>query len=259
LTALSWGGFAVGVLYQERVRAYSDGTNAHYQTLSELVPAVGYGLSLARGVVRVGYSMQYVNEASGQAQSVSNSSASFLSGINQGHAFSSTASVNMVFPFEYLPSFSLVGRNIGGLHYSGGNLLSRATNVTGLPGDAIASFDTAFNLTIRLSGSLKSFWFAEYDDMANTTHIPFLERLRLGAEFSVSRAFAIRVGTTGGQFSGGIGFRGDSSEINVSMYSDRSPFANISYWDTRYALQYKVFFQDHNTRDRDSESRGPKQ
>jgi hypothetical protein len=100
LTALSWGGLGVGLLFQERVRAYSDGTNVHYQTLSDLVPAVGYGLSLARGVIRLGYSLQYVNEASGTAQATSDSSASFLSGINQGHGFSSNASVDFSFPIN---------------------------------------------------------------------------------------------------------------------------------------------------------------
>jgi hypothetical protein len=258
LTALSWGGLGVGVLYQNRVRAYSDGTTAHYQTLDDLVPAVGYGLSLARGVVRIGYSLQYINDASGVAQSASNSSASFLNGVKQGHAFSSNASVNFAFPFTYLPTLSLLGRNIGGLHFVDGNLLSPAKNASGTPDDIKGSIDAAFNFTVRLSGTLKSYWFLEYDDVTSTAGLPFLERTRAGLEIDFTPAFSLRGGMNGVQFSGGIGFRSESSEINVTYYNDRSPFPANGYWDTRYALQYKVFFQGHNTRDRNADGAAPK-
>jgi hypothetical protein len=255
VSAVSWGGFGIGVLYQNRSNAYSDGTTAHYQTLVDLVPAVGYGVSLARGVLRLGYSLQYVNEASGIAQAPSNSSASYLSGLGQGHGFSSTVSANLIMPVTYLPTFSVIGRNLGGLHFSGGNLISQASNVNGLPADQPSSVDAAFNWTVRLSGTVKSFWFFEYDDVSNTANLPVLERMRFGVELDLSPSFNLRVGTTGGQFSGGIGYRSESSEINLAMYQDRSPFATNGYWDTRYALQYKVFLQSHNTRDREAEEK----
>jgi hypothetical protein len=256
LTALSWGGLGVGILYQDRVRAYSDGAaspTAHYSTLNNLVPAAGYGLSLARGVLRVGYSLQYVNEASGVASSVSDTSASFLNGVKQGHGFSHTTSVNLALPITYLPTFSLIGRNIGGLHFSGGNLMSPAKNASGLPTDQPTSIDAAFNFTVRLSGSLKSYWFFEYDDVSNTASLPIFEKMRLGLEILATSAFSVRAGFNGAQVSGGIGFRSESSEINVTYYNDRNPFSNTGYWDTRYALQYKVFFQGTNHRDRNAE------
>jgi hypothetical protein len=256
LTALSWGGFAVGVLYEDRVRAYSDGTDLHYQVLNELIPAVGYGLSLARGVVRLGYSLEYVNEASGIAQTPESNNASFLSGINQGHGFSNNASVNFVLPYQYLPTFSVIGRDIGGLRFSGGNLISPVKNASGLPSNEDMTVDAALGLTVRLSGTVKSYWFLEYDDAMNTLHLPFFERAKFGVDLNLSQAFSIRAGTNGGQFDGGIGFRSESSEINLTMYSERSPFPANEYWDTRYALQYKIFFQDHHSRDRESEAKG---
>jgi hypothetical protein len=149
-----------------------------------------------------------------------------------------------------------MGRNIGGLHFSGGNLLSRATNVSGLPSDQPGSFDAAFNFTVRLSGTLKSHWFVEYDDLTASVSIPFMERIRVGLEIAPTQSFAVRAGLNGGQYSLGMGFRSESSEINVSLYNDRSPFPANGYWDQRFALQYKVFFQGHNTRDRESEAKG---
>ena len=256
LTAISWGGLGVGVLYQDRVRAYSDGSTAHYSTLNNFVPAVGYGVSLARGVFRFGYSLQYVNQASGVAQSTSDTSASFHSGIKQGHGFSSNASLNLAFPFAYLPTLSLLGRNIAGLHFTSGNLLTSATNVSGTPDNQASSMDASLNFTVRMSGTLKSYWFLEYDDFMSSISMPFLERIRFGVEMSFSQSIGLRAGFNGGQFSGGLGFKSESSEINVTYYNDRSPFGAIGYWDTRYALQYKVFLQGQNHRDRESEAKG---
>ena len=255
LTAVSWGGFAAGILFQQRVRAYSDGTIAHYETTQDFVPTVGYGLSLARGVMRLGYSLQYVNKTTGTSQGNSDSSASFMNGMQEGHGFSSNASVNFVFPFAYLPTFSLLGRNLLGLHYTSGSLLPRAKNSAGLPPDEATSVDEAFNLTVRVSSSIKSFWFLQYKDLTSTAHLPFLERFNLGLDLALSQSFSLRTGITGNQFSAGLGYRSPSSEISLAWYHERSPFSSIGYWDTRYALQYKVFFNDHNSRDRDSETK----
>lgn|GEM_PF-633644 len=257
LTAVSWGGLSVGLLIQERVRAYSDGTNVHYETSSNIVPAVGYGLALARGVVRVGYSLQLVNQSSGVTQSVSDSSARYLKGVAQGMGVSHTASVNFVFPFQYTPTVSLLARNLFGLHYLTKGPIGRATSPSGLPADEPMSLDAAFNFTARLSGPVKANGFVELQDLTHATSMALVDKIGVGFDVSVSRAVAFRVGLRSLQVSGGIGYRSESSEINLAYYRDPTPFPSISKWDTRYALQYKVFFQDSNSRERDSEMRAP--
>lgn len=255
LTAVAWGGLGVGLLFQERVRAYSDGTTANYETLSQVIPAVGYGLSLARGVIRVGYSLQWVNQTAGTASAPSNSQASFLSGINQGRGFSHTGSVNFVFPFTYVPTLSLVARNIGGVHYSSGSLLSRAQNITGIPGDERMSVDASLNFMVRISGTAKTYWYVQYRDATGAYPSPLLEKLNVGLDLGLSDHFGIRVGMTGTHYSFGVGYKSDSSEINLARYDEQTPFSDFA-WDTRYALQYKIYFQDKNTRDRESELKG---
>jgi len=253
LTALSWGGLAVGALGQERVRATSDGTNLHYETMSQIIPAAGYGLSLARGVVTLGYSLQFVNQASGIAETTPSSSASFLSGIHEGWALSHTASVNFILPYTYLPTLSLAARNIGGLHFISGNLFGRAHNPIGTPDDESMSIDAAFSFRVRFAGQFKSQWYLQYQDVTETVRMPVLEKLRIGVNFDLSPHFAIRGGFNGDQGSAGIGFRSQASEINLAWYHETNPFPGVDYWDTRYTLQYKLFFQDRNSRDREHE------
>jgi hypothetical protein len=255
LTAVSWGGFAVGLLLQDRVRAYSDGTNVHYETNSLAVPALGYGFSLARGVVRLGYSLQFVNLATGTTQATADSGARFLSGLSEGKGLAHTASVNFAFPFTYLPTLSLVARNIGGVTYATGSLLPRANSPIGAPPTEEMTVDAAFGMMVRVSGQVKTNWYLQYKDINNRVSVPFLEKMNLGLDISLSPAVGIRAGMTGNQFSAGLGYRSESSEINLAYYKDPTPFKDISYYDTRFALQYKVLFQDQNTRNREEEGK----
>jgi hypothetical protein len=253
LTAVSWGGLAVGLLLQERVRAYSDGTTVNYETRSNLVPAVGYGLALARGVMRVGYSLQLVSQASGVAQAPSDSSAAYLKGISEGKGISHTASVNFVFPYKYIPTFSLVGRNLFGMRYSSKGLISRARSPIGVPEEEAMSVDAAFNFMARLYGPVKSNWYLQFKDVTGATSMALLDKLSLGLDLGISPAVSVRLGLNNLQPSAGIGYRSEMSEINLAYYQELTPFPSILKWDTRYALQYKFFFQDSNRRDRESE------
>ncbi len=255
LTALSWGGLGVGLLIQDRSRAYSDGTNVHYQTDNELVPAVGYGLALARGVIRLGASIQYVNQVSGTNSFASTSTGNFTSGVDSGHGFSTTASGSIIFPFTYLPTITFVGRNIGGMHFTSGTIYPKGDNIQGQPDDLQTSVDAAFNFMVRISGQTKSYWFIQMDDITSSYSMPFLERFHAGIDFHLNEHVGLRVGVNSTQLSGGIGYKSEQSEINLAYYHEASPFSSISYWDTRFALQYKVYFQDKNTRDRESENK----
>lgn len=256
MTALSWGGLGVGLLFQERMRAVSDGTTVRYQTVSEFVPTVGYGVALARGVVRLGYSVQYVNKASGELSATSDASASFLKGLDQGRGLSHNASVNFVFPFTYIPTFSLMARNLGGLHFVSGSLFSRAQNVAGVPADEKMSLDAAFNMMLRISGSVRMNWYFQYSDFTRQNSIPMIDRLSVGSNFSLSQHFGIQFGISGLQPSAGIGYRSQSSEINLAWYQEKNPFGSAAPAnDTRFSLQYKIFFQDRNSRDPEDDLR----
>jgi hypothetical protein len=255
LTAFSWGGLAVGLLIQDRVRAYSDGTNVYYETNALAVPAIGYGFSLARGVVRLGYSVQLVNLASGVGQTLSDSSASFLGGLSEGRGLAHTASVNFAFPFSYLPTLSLAARNIGSVVYTTGSLLPRAKSPSGPPPTEEMTVDAAFGMMVRVSGQVKTQWYLQYKDINNRVSVPFLEKLNLGLDLSLSPTLSLRGGMTGNQFSAGLGYRSESSEINLAYYQDPTPFQSVSYYDTRFGIQYKVLFQDKNTRNREDEGK----
>ena len=245
LPAISWQGFGLGFLYQQKVRAYSDGSSIHDQLAKYLVPALGYGVGLARGMIRVGYSLQYVNQTSGVSQEQAASASSFSDNKQSGRGFSHQASLNLTLPIRYLPSFALLARNIGGLHFSSGDLA-----------DEKSSYDAAFSFTVRVSGATRTHFYLQYNDLTAQVPMPAVEHLHLGADLDLSQSLALRGGLNGGQPTLGLTYRSEASEINLAWYHERSPFANVAYWDARYALQYKIFLKDLPSRDRESETKG---
>ncbi len=246
LTAFSWGGVAVGFLWQEHSRAISDGTTASYQAVSQFIPTIGYGFGLARNIIRVGYSLQYVNETSGTATATSDSSASYLSGLSKGSGLSHNVSINFSLPFTYLPSLSVIARNLGGLHFTGSRLLSRGTNFSGTLASENMSVDASFDFLVKITSNLKTHWYLEYRDLGNHVSFPsYFERINMGVDLALNRSISFRGGMTGiANFSAGLGYRSENGEINLAYYKEKSPFSYGDSWDTRYALQYKVMLYE---------------
>ena len=239
MMAFSWGGLGIGLLTQEFSRAVSDGTNDKYQVVSQMVPTVGYGFGIARNIIRLGYSLQYVNETTGKGTSAANSSASFLQGLQKGSGLSHNVSVDFAFPFSNLPTFSVIARNLGGLHFIPTSLWPRGSFSTGAPTDELMTVDLSFDFQVRLSGTLKLHYYSEYLDLTNHDPIPGLfYKIKQGLELNLSQSLVLRGGITGIlEKSAGIAYRGDSSEIGLAYYHEPSPYSG---WDIRYALQYKI-------------------
>ena len=261
ISAFSWNGLGLGFLVQEFSSATSDGTNVKSHAVSQFIPTVGYGFGLARNIIRVGYSLQYVNQVSGDATATSNSSASFLSGIQKGSGLSHNVSVNFALPFNYLPTFSVIARNLGGLHFAAGGLLPRGSSITGPPGAELMTVDASFDFLVRISGNIKTHWFFEFKDFTMKSSIPSVfERLSTGLDISLSPNFALRGGMTGiAEFSGGLSYRSPNSEISLAYFNEKSPFSTTAAWDTRYALQYKVMLNEKAKRvDGDTQQVGSK-
>jgi hypothetical protein len=242
MSAFSYGNWAAGILIQEHSRAISDGTNVTYQAINQIVPTIGFGFGMARNVMRFGYSLQYVNQTSGTATGVSDSSASFMSGLARGSGLSHNVSFNFALPFTFLPSFTVVARNLGGLTFSGSRLIPRGTNFQGSLEEEPMTIDASFDALFKVTGNFHIRMMLEYRAMNNSVAFPnALDKFNLGMDIPLSRHFAIRAGAMGlTNFSYGIGYKGDYGELNLAGYSERTPFSTGETYESRYALQFKI-------------------
>jgi len=135
--------FGMGVLYQNENRGTGDGTGINYRTRSLFVPTAGTGFRLASGVLRIGYSLQWVNLAQGTGTVVHNQTSATRSNekLTEGAGFSHTGAMTVTLPYQYQPSFQLVGRNIGGLNYRGKPIGVSAEGATSAPAKEPTSLD----------------------------------------------------------------------------------------------------------------------
>lgn len=245
-TAFSWGGLSAGLLVQEKVMALYDGTQYHYSTLSQTIPAVGVAVPLARGVVRVGYGLQWVNKSVGSVSTAQPQA--FLDGLSDGQGFSHNASVNIIIPYRFLPTFSLAAKNLFGTAYSKGSLLSRASQPVAAPGDEPMILDAALDFQIRITGESKTHWYFQYQDISNQTLLPVLERLSNGLDIQFNRNFSIQAGFKGLKYALGLHYRGEQSSVGLSWYQTQSPLPVGPAWNTHYQLQYTLHFGDQSKR-----------
>lgn len=235
---------AVGMMFQYQTAAVvnANGTTT-YHSVYELIPAVGGALRLASGIVRIGYSLQWVNVAEGAVTipaGTSSTSMAWNNSLEQGSGFSSTAGIAITLPVDYLPSINLVGRNLLNTTYSSSTIYSFTPNSTGAPTTQMMSFDGALSFQPRLGQGAFVNFVAEYKDITNQSQQIFFAHLATGIEFSFRDQFFLRGGFGEGYPSAGFGLRKKTGEFSLTWYTEELGTTYLQQGDTRFLFQYQV-------------------
>ncbi len=232
-------GFAAGVLYQRRVLATYDGTNIIGKSSSQFIPTVGGGFRLASGVLRFGYSLQWVNQASGTVKSLpTDSNIAFGRSIGQGSGFSHNAGFALTLPYRYLPVLTGVARNIGGLKFTQPSVVHFTKDPSGRPANEVASYDAGLGWIYKGPLGLKLSFQGMMRDLTNTTDSTFLKRGAVGMEIEIFWSIKLRGGYGSGYPSAGVGFDFLRSALDMSWMSEDIGTRSSPVRDQRYILQY---------------------
>lgn len=239
LPSFGFRGFGVGLLYQSRMMGESDGANIRYRTKNQLIPAAGFGLRLASGVLRIGYSIQYVNQASGdKTVAVGTRPMSWNEGISEGKGFSHTLGMALTLPYQYQPTLNVVARNVAGLHLTGAPLMGLAKNATGSIPDEVMSLDGSLGFVTKVSAGWNLSTQFSYRDATNSSAARLMEHMAVGFEFTAMDRFFIRGGYGSEYPSAGLGIRTERSEVNFAWYSEDRGAGSTSQRDIRYLFQF---------------------
>lgn len=237
----SMRGFAIGVLAQADLRATSDGSGISYRSKYEFIPAVGFSRRFASGVVKLGYSLLWVNQASGKVTVDSaDPNLGYNQYLKQGSGFSHNMGLAITMPVQYLPSLNVVARNVGGLKYTGRAIGTFGSNTTGLPDNEAMTFDIAVGAQPKIGNGALWNLSAVLRDATSTSHASLYGRLALGAEFSFRNAFFLRGGFQSGYLSAGLGLRTARGELNLSWYGEEYGNGFRNKQDIKYMFQYKI-------------------
>ena len=234
--------FGIGVLANNQIAAQESASGTiQYRSLYQLIPAIGGGFRLADGIIRLGYSVQWVNEAQGSVTTSSSTSPlGYDQMLQQGSGLSSTFGFAMTLPYQYLPSFNAVVRNAFSTTYAGTPVLipSVGTSAGTLPTDPM-TIDTSISVQPKLgAGTVMNLVF-EYRDVTGKTGMAFAGRLALGDEIAFRDSFFLRGGFSEGYPSAGFGVRSKTGELSFTWYSEELGTSYLSDRDIHYMLQYK--------------------
>ncbi|MFL5812776.1 MAG: hypothetical protein ACJ763_04310 [Bdellovibrionia bacterium] len=238
-------GIAFGLLIQEQVRARynTSGSNPaiDYKSNYQIIPAMGGALRLAEGIVRIGYSLQWVNQASGEVDGSSpTGSLGYNQGLQKGSALSHTLGIALTMPYQHLPELNIVGRNLFMARFSGAAMMPFAQSSNGTPGNEGTSFDVSLSWIEKIGAGSEFTWVIEDRDAVNSSHISVLGRLAIGLEFNFRHVFFLRGGWGSGYPNVGLGLRRKKSELSLTWSNAEIGTGYHDVQDTRYILQYQV-------------------
>jgi len=243
LTGFGFPGFSIGILAQTQLAGQYDSTSGavSYRSKFQLIPAVGSGFRLFDGILRFGYSLQWVNQAVGvQTVSATSTSLAYNEGLSQGSGLANTMGIALTAPIRLLPSVNVVVRNVLGTYYGAYTLLPVASNSSGLPSTDPMTVDASFSIQPRLARGAAMNLVLVDRDVFNTTGVVFMGHVALGAEISFQDHFFLRGGWNGGYFSCGVGLKRPGGEVNLAYYTEEIGSQYMSQGDTRFLLQYQL-------------------
>ena len=232
--------FSVGLLYEAQLRGYVTGGNIRVRSNYQLIPAIGVGIPLARGIVRLGYSLQWVMKATGDQTLALAAATAWNSGLNQGTGFSHTLGFALTLPVQTNPALNLVVRNFLGTSYTTGTLLPLAVNPAGAPATEPMTMDVSFSIHPKLGKGSVLHLVAQMRDLLNVTQAPFMYRFVGGGEWGIRDSFFIRAGFRSYWASGGFGVRRPKGEIAFTYYSEDMGNGAVTDRDLKWLVHFQL-------------------
>lgn len=237
----SFRGFGFGFLYQAEMLGKDLGNgDIRYRSLYQLIPTAGGAIRLARGIVRIGYSVQWVNQASGDVTVATTSASGYSEGLNKGSALSHNLGFALTFPFRLLPAFNIVARNIGGAKFKDTSIVP----LTGASAGSITSeemtIDASFSVKPKTGKGSHVDFIIEGKDLTNRSGMTLLKRISGGLEFSFREKFYLRGGYGSGYPSAGIGIKSRRASFSLTWYSEELGTSAVKDRDTRFLIQYQI-------------------
>jgi hypothetical protein len=234
-------GFSLGMLISDDFGAMSDADgNVRYRSRFQFIPAAALGVRLAGGIVRLGYSFQWVHKAEGDISVPSGGTLGYNQGLLKGSGMSHMVGAALTLPIRFLPQLNLVGRNLGGTAFTGPMLIPYAQNSGGTPATEPMTFDASFSLQPKIDSGVYANFLVQFKDMTARTGTSILGRLCGGMEISLRDFIMLRAGWGQGYPSAGLGFKMKKGEFGVTWYSEEIGTYYHAQRDLRYMFQYQM-------------------
>jgi hypothetical protein len=238
--SVSYPGIAIGGLYQVKLAAKAAHDQIYYRSLYQFVPAIGIGHTLAQGIVRIGYSLQWVNQLSGNTKADINSDVGFNKNIQKGSGFSHNFGLALTIPYTYVPQFNVVVRNIGKMNFMPTAILPNAADsVAGVPKDERMSIDTSLSMDYKIGNLTRLDLSVVNRDITGTSYTSLMTRLAMGARIRLFGLFDASVGYSSGYPAAGFGIVRSRGEFYMSWYTEEMGDSFRQHKNEKFTIQYQ--------------------
>jgi len=243
IPTISFKGFSVGMLTRASIIGFENQDELNYTTLYQLIPAAGFGISLAQGIVRFGIAVQYVHQAKGTnsytIEEANNADLGFNEGLKEGSGLSFNLGYALNPPTMFLPQLNVVARNIGGLNHASKAILPVSVNSIGTLETEPMTIDSSISVEPKIGGGAKSNVILQWNDMTNRSTTSIAQRLALGLEIDFSEFFMIRLGLGEGYPNFGFGIHRDTVEVDFAYFNLERGLGFRHTRDGRVGIQIK--------------------
>lgn len=233
--------FSFGMLYEvnQGAELRASDNSLRVKARNRFGPTMGLSFRFFKGILRVGGSLQLLTVGNADArvsQPITASTLEFSRYINSGTGLSRTAGVTLTLPFRFLPSFSLVARDIGGTRYSGARFIKFGDGRDVAKSEM--TFDLGTSLTIYLAKRMDLKIAYDYRDYVNKLQGGNFRHMNFGGEISLYDVIKLRAGMTHGYMTYGIGINTRKASLDLASYADENDDRLRGSRDQRYVLQY---------------------
>ena len=231
---ITFRNFTLGWFYSKinRMRAIDALSDVEVSRRKDRGPVFSFNFSLLGGIVKIGVSTVYLHREESIQDFMNGAGLDIENFVKEAHMLHVTTGTRITLPYKFLPTFSLVGRNINSGSW---------TNEAGLgaPDDIPTTFDTGVSITPQIGRIVRLHFEAVVRDITNEYKRPSHRRLGYGMEIDIRRRMFVRFGYGDGWGSGGIGVRGRSFVMDFTTYAVENSRENTKFdEDRRFVVNF---------------------
>jgi hypothetical protein len=233
--------FSVGFLYERNraaeVRAADDAL--HLMGRDRMGPTAALSYRLFGGIFRLGASAQFLTVGDMNSivkPPITVGTLDYNTYEDAGSGLVLTGGATLTLPFAYLPSFSVVARNLGDSKFSAPPVANFGVGRS-VPIQYM-TFDFGTSMTIYLAKRAELKLAFDYHDLTNRLAGTRFRHVFAGTEIIFFDLLKLRAGLMHGYPTFGLGFTPKKASLELAVYSEEKDDKLRGSAEARYVLQY---------------------
>lgn len=213
--------FGIGLYgnYLLDAKMNSDATSMQTYYRSDLALLLGYNFRMWDGRIKLGFNGKFINRIEIDKALVPGSDLSLATNASEGAGIGGDVGLNLAAPWAWIPTLSVVARDVGGTKFESGSGLRMTT--TTRPAPIKQDIDVAVALFPIHANRSRSSFTIEYQKMtAASESTNKMKYAHVGYEFNYGDLIFLRAGLNQNYWTAGVEFATEHMQLQLSSYGE---------------------------------------